>query len=307
MASFFKRLQSELEYVLVKIIAFVAQRLSWKTAQILGCGLGYFMYRFVPIRKKVVIENLSRAFPEESQDQIHSIAKSTYENFGQTLFEFIKMPACNQKEILKVATFENDPLMAECHRKGKGTVCISGHFGNWELMAAAFAAKGFPMEAIAREQRNIKVDRLIQKHRNAVGVKTILLGMALRGVMRALRKNRFVAMLTDQDAHDEGVFVDFLGLPSSTAPGPASFALKSGAPLLFGAAIRKSKGHHKIILELVPFDDLDPKDPLSVKILTQRHATILEKYVRLYPDHWFWMHKRWKTKPSNKKNRATIE
>ena len=298
MASISKRLQSELEYILVLIVAFIVQRLSWKTGQNLGRGLGYFLYRFIPIRKNVVIDNLSQAFPEKSKEQIHSIAKSTFENFGQTLFEFIKLPACDQKEIFKVSSFVNEPLMSECYRKGKGTVCISGHFGNWELMAAAIAAKGFPMEAIAREQRNIKIDRLIQKYRQAVRVKTILLGMALRGVIRALRKNHFVAMLTDQDAHDEGVFVNFLGLPSSTAPGPANFVLKSGAPLLFGAAIRESNGHHKIVLELVPFDDLDPKDPLSVKVLTQRHAKVLEKYVRLYPDHWFWMHKRWKTKPN---------
>ncbi len=296
-----KRLQNELEYVVVQIVAFIVQRLSWKTVQKLGRALGSFMYRFIPIRKKVVIANLSKAFPEKSNHQIRAIAKSTFENFGQVLFEFIKLPVCDEKEILCVSSFVNDPLMSECHSKGRGTVCISGHFGNWEIMAAAIAAKGFPMEAIAREQRNVKIDRMIQKHRQSVRVNTILLGMALRGVIRALRKNHFVAMLTDQDAHDEGVFVDFFGLPSSTAPGPANFALKSGAPLLFGAAIRESNGHHKIVLELVPFDDLDPNDPLSVKVLTQRHAKVLEKYVRLYPDQWFWMHKRWKTKPKQNK------
>lgn len=297
MALISKRLQSELEYIIVQIVSCIVQRLPWKTVQNLGRGVGCFLYRFIPIRKNVVIDNLSQAFPEKSDDQIRSIAKSTFENFGQILFEFIKLPACDQKDILNVSSFVNEPLMSECHSQGKGTVCISGHFGNWELMAAAIAAKGFPMEAIAREQRNIKIDRLIQKHRESVRVKTILLGMALRGVIRALKRNHFVAMLTDQDAHDEGVFVDFLGLPSSTAPGPANFALKSGAPLLFGAAIRENNGRHKIILELIPFDDLDPNDPLSVKVLTQRHAKVLEKYVRLYPDHWFWMHKRWKTKP----------
>ncbi len=292
-----KNLQNRLEFWLVRGAIAVVRRMSWQSAQRIGFALGMFIYRFIPIRRSVARDNIRKTFPDLSASQVNDIVRRTYIQFARTMIEFMLFPHLGRDEVLEHVTITSPECMHEAFATDRGTVCVSGHFGNWELMAASIRAHGFPMSAIARQQRNGFIDQLIVDHRNAVGIETIPLGMALRNVLRALRKNRFVAILTDQDAHDEGVFVSFLGRPSSTAVGPAAFALKTGSPMLFGAAVRNPLGEHTVHLEFIPMDDLDPQDPESLSILTQRHAHALERHIRRHPDHWFWMHKRWKTVP----------
>ncbi len=164
-------------------------------------------------------------------------------------------------------------------------------------MAAAIAALGFPIMAIGKRQKNRLVDRLINDFRRTRNIETIPLGMSIRQFLRALHDNKFVALLADQDAHREGVFVEFFGIPSATAPGVAQLALKTGAPIIFGSCTILPKGRYRVQLERITADDLDPKNERSIFELTQRHVRLLEEHIRKNPDHWFWMHRRWKTKP----------
>jgi KDO2-lipid IV(A) lauroyltransferase len=292
---YMKKVQNYLEYFLVRSISFVIRSLPLNVGLWLGRLLGSLIFYVIPIRKSVAIENLTRAFPEKSPQEIKGIAYRTYLNFGQNIIEFMRFPSTTAERLAELVTFANPELFSV--GAGRGTVCISGHFGNWEIMGAAICALGHPMAAIARKQRNRLVDKIINQNRASVGIETIQLGMAIRGVIRALRQNKFVAMLGDQDAHDEGVFIDFLGRPSSTAPGPAIFALKTGAPMLFGAAVREKGGKHTVYLKKIDTEGLDRPTKENIRILTQRHSNALEESIRRWPDHWFWMHKRWKTRP----------
>jgi KDO2-lipid IV(A) lauroyltransferase len=126
-------------------------------------------------------------------------------------------------------------------------------------------------------------------------------GAALRGILKALREKKFVAILADQDAGSNGIFVDFLGRPASTGRGPAAFVLKTQAPIVFCVAIREPNGRHRVEAESLTFDLSQNGPALSeeekLKFVTQAWTRVLEKYIRQYPDHWFWMHRRWKTKP----------
>jgi KDO2-lipid IV(A) lauroyltransferase len=127
-------------------------------------------------------------------------------------------------------------------------------------------------------------------------------GAALRGILKALHEKKFVAILADQDAGGNGIFVDFLGRPASTGRGPAAFVLKTRAPIVFCVTIREPQGRHRIEAELLTFDFSQNGAALSeeekLKSVTQAWTKVLEKYVRQYPDHWFWMHRRWKTRPA---------
>jgi KDO2-lipid IV(A) lauroyltransferase len=104
-------------------------------------------------------------------------------------------------------------------------------------------------------------------------------------------------MLADQDAHREGVFVDFMGRKASNHQGPAVFALRTGAPILFGSAIRRPDGKHLMVAELLRFEGLTEVTAENILTVTQAYTALLEKKVREYPDQWFWMHRRWKTAP----------
>ena len=114
---------------------------------------------------------------------------------------------------------------------------MTGHFGNWEIMVAALSLIWGDINAVARQQKNPFIEDLISNHRNAVGINILPLGMAIRGVLKALNNHQAVIMLSDQDDRKEGIFVDFLGRPSSVAQGTAMFCLKTKSPILFLAAI----------------------------------------------------------------------
>ncbi|HEX9935396.1 MAG TPA: lysophospholipid acyltransferase family protein, partial [bacterium] len=144
-----------------------------------------------------------------------------------------------------------------------------------------------------------RIDDMMNRNRERMGAGIIHMGIAVRGVIKVLRNNGIIALLSDQDAGREGVFVDFFGRPSSVHQGPAVFALKMGSPVIFMNAVRLPEGRMRIVLKAVKSDGLNEATPENVRKVTQAYTTLLEKAIRQYPDHWFWMHRRWKTKPAS--------
>ena len=130
---------------------------------------------------------------------------------------------------------------------------------------------------------------------------------SLRDILKALRQKKFVAILADQDAGRGGIFVNFMGRPASTAQGPAAFVMKAGAPIVFVVSLRQQGGKHVVESEALYFGDLPShwSEEEKLRHITQAWTDVLEKYVRRYPDHWFWMHRRWKTVPVEDQTVAT--
>jgi Kdo2-lipid IVA lauroyltransferase/acyltransferase len=117
-----------------------------------------------------------------------------------------------------------------------------------------------------------------------------------RRVYETLRAGGWVCMLADQDARGAGVFVPFFGRPASTPAGPARIALKAGAPIVMGFVTRRADG--RLALDLEPaLERPAADDPDPVRTLTARHTAQLERRVRMRPEQWFWLHRRWKTRP----------
>ncbi|MCP4634167.1 MAG: lysophospholipid acyltransferase family protein, partial [candidate division Zixibacteria bacterium] len=138
-------------------------------------------------------------------------------------------------------------------------------------------------------------DNLMNKNRHIMGIGTIKMGVAARGVLASIRKGKIVAMLSDQDAGSDGVIVDLFGLPASTPKGPAAFALKSKKPIAIGFIVREKGPFHRFICtEPITIEPTGDKEE-DIKALTQRYTGELEKYIRLHPDHWFWAHRRFKS------------
>lgn len=290
-------LKHTLEYWTVRFFSRLFASMPWSTALRFGYYLGVLVYHFIPIRRQVALMNLRSVFPEKTAKDLQQIALRTYCNFGMTIAEYLMQPRWTPDRVASQLEFVNAHFFAQARQNGRGTLCLSGHFGNWELMGSGIQALGYPISGIVRPQKNTRVDQLLNANRHAAGLGIIPLGMAVRGVLKALHSNEFVAILADQDAHDEGIFVNFLGRPSSTAPGPAVFALKSGAEIIFGAVVRQRNGKHKAFIEKIERTWSNELSPENIRTITQAYAQTLEKYIFKYPDHWFWMHKRWKTKP----------
>jgi KDO2-lipid IV(A) lauroyltransferase len=178
---------------------------------------------------------------------------------------------------------------------GKGAICVTGHIGNWELLAA-YCAKFFPTAVIAKKIYFEKFDREVVRIRKRLGLDVIYQEEGLRPVVAALRSNTVVGILADQDIPDvAGVFVDFLGREAYTPIAPASLALGSSTPLFVVCVERLKRGRHKIHIRS-PIEHPDTGNRKEDRLeLTRRWCSILSDFIREHPEQWAWFHRRWRT------------
>ncbi|MHC4407555.1 MAG: lysophospholipid acyltransferase family protein [Planctomycetota bacterium] len=190
------------------------------------------------------------------------------------------------------------PGWADFEQQGRlGSVCVTGHFGNWELYGAAFHHLGIPMSAVMRPPNTPWFRRHIEKLRVDFGLEPIGKRNALPLAMRALRGGRCVAFLNDQAAGSEGVPLPFLGQPAWTFLAPAALAKKLDVPLYAGYSTRIGDGiRYRCWTERISTKG----DPESI---TRKLNEVLEEYVRAAPEQWWWFHKRFKPPKSQRRGR----
>jgi KDO2-lipid IV(A) lauroyltransferase len=286
-----------LEYFAVSLFIKFIGLFNIATVRNMAVIVSDLMFYILPIRKQVVLDNLTKAFgKDKTPEEISQIAKNNYRQFAKTFFEIMLLPKLNAREIEKLVKMENTVFLDEAIKNGKGAILVGAHFGNWELMGVAVAAR-YPLTFLVGEQTNLLVDNLLNSIRTSKGVKTIPLKFALRGVMKTLKANEFVAIISDQDAHENGSFVDFFGRPASTPKAAALFSLRSGCPLITGHCVRNNYGY-RVVFDRIDLPARSGDEESDARALTALYTSKIESYVRANPDHWFWMHKRWKTRPA---------
>ncbi len=294
--NYIKPVQHFIEYQLVRLIFFAFNFLSFKALGRLGDFLGSFTFRFVRIRRAVTLDNLTHAFPEKSDREILNIAHRTYRNFGRTFFQFLGMAGLSKAEIRRIIDFGDGlRLLQDVLKEGKGGIVNAAHFGNWELLSIAFGAYDLPGCALVLTQKNRQVDDLINSIRSCSGVVCVPLGISVREIIRALRRNGFVGIVGDQSFRTmNSVWVQFFGRPVLTAQGTAAFVLKTGAPLICGLAYHQPDGRLVAKFERLEYGPLSGDPKKDIQQITQAFTTRLEHEIRRHPDQWFWMHRRWK-------------
>jgi len=292
----FKRARHALEYASVRGALTLASWLPLALARSIGAALGVFASDVLRVRRSVCLDNIERSLGVP-RDEAARITRRSYANHGRALMEFSaqrRLDAAQMRALVHLTGTENlDAALAA----GKGAIYFNGHHGNWELMGASLAAYGYPVDFLVGEQSNKRVDDVMNDLRRAQGVGILTRDMALRKVLRALRENRIVGLLGDQDAREQGVFVDFLGRGASTPRGPAAFAIRQGCPIVPGFIHRVPGGRHAGALEAPLYADPSLEGEEAVVDLTQRVTDRLSAHVRKYPEEYFWAHRRWKTAP----------
>ena len=284
-----------LEYGLFLCVRGILLLLPLKSAQRLGAGLGAFAYAVLSVRRRIALDNLRHAFPEKTESERRAIAREAFRSYGIALCEFIWFPNLTGEGMARLVRYDCREKVREAAADPRGLILLSGHFGNWELTAFAGAfLSGVPFTVVVQTQSNTMVDAVINGIRCLRGNRVVPMGIAIREIITTLRKGGVVALAADQSGAKEGVYVDFFGRRVATHQGPAAFALKTGASVKMGLTIRQADGSYAIVLEDIPTSDIDPAAPDALEVLTARHTAVLEAYIRRYPGHWQWMHRRWK-------------
>jgi Kdo2-lipid IVA lauroyltransferase/acyltransferase len=245
----------------------------------------------VGIRRSVALDGLRRAFPALSDPERKRIARASYQQLGRSMAELL-LPAAETESAMR---FEPWELYETAHAKGRGVVLAVAHFGNFELLARAAVRRGMKVSVVVRTLGDV-FGRWLMAGRGRSGVHQLSERASTRGALAALRRGEVLGIIVDQNMRrSRGIFVDFFGEKACTTPAAAVFSLRSGAPLLALFPVRQPDGTHLVHMR-GPFST-ELSGHAAVEDLTQQLTRAVEDEVREHPDHWFWVHRRWKTRP----------
>jgi KDO2-lipid IV(A) lauroyltransferase len=266
-----------------------------RAASRVGAALGTLGYRPLGIRRAVVERQVRAALPQLSSDAQLRIARASYAHLGRTTTETALLPMYDAGRIIAMfEAVEGWSIVEERLARGKGLILVSGHLGNWELGGAYLAARGLPMQAVARHMENPLFDRYLTSTRERIGLTVVHDDEAVRRVPRALRAGQAVAFLIDQGAVGlASTWVPFFGRLAKTPRGPAVFALRLGTPVVFGAAIRQPNNRFRLYFEPIDTKSTGNLDA-DVDRIVADYTAALERWVRRAPEQYFWHHRRWK-------------
>lgn len=263
--------------------------------QISGFG-GWLLQKIGPKTSKhhIARTGLQTAFPDASEAHINTWLDAQWNNTGRTFAEFpilhrIKVFGENSR-----VTVNGLRHLEALRDGGTPAVIVTGHFANWEVMAAALTQSGLPVQITYRKINNPYIDKRIREQREAYGTKLLVAKSGAKGakqLLKSLSSGESVALLNDQK-FNEGLSVPFFGTPAMTAPGPTRLALKSGAPIL-PLSITRDKArfvmtvHAPIHLENTGNRIADIER--GVALITR----FTEDRIKEAPAQWFWVHRRW--------------
>ncbi|BCB96977.1 lipid A biosynthesis acyltransferase [Dissulfurispira thermophila] len=282
-------------------LAILPHRLALKVGEILGLLVFYIWQD----RRKIAIENIKKTYANKltplavsNRTIAVSIARETFKNLGRSFAEIIKIYWGYGKGIIDNVEIRGIDNYLNAKSKNKGVIFITGHCGNWELMALVFGVKVDNVSVVARTQDNIYLNRLIENVRARYGNNVIYKKGALKGMMRELKKNRGIGILMDQAVlKDEGYKIDFLGRPAWTSKMPALMARKTGAAVIPIFINRLDEPNaHKHVINIYPEVILSEKEDVEKALIedTKRFSEFIEDYIEQHPSEWLWIHRRWK-------------
>jgi KDO2-lipid IV(A) lauroyltransferase len=269
----------------------------------LGQFLGKMLsvpFSLLPLKRMdISLNNIQQSYGGSmDRDKAKRLNRRVIRNFGQMIFEAPHTMRINRDNLDRYVHIVNGENFHNALKKGKGAFILSAHFGNWELMSAAIPLYFGGVAAVVRPFDFQPLDRLVNELRSRYGSVVIPKQKAMRKILMSLRQNKAVGILLDQNVDwYDGVFVKFLGRWACTNKGLALLAMKTGAPVIPTFAVKQADGRYRLIFEKeVRLIDTGDKTR-DVEENTALFTGILEKYIRRYPDHWFWFHMRWKTLP----------
>lgn len=260
---------------------------------------------FSPRYRNVIYTNLKIVFPEKSLAEHHSIAKNSIDTFARVIADSLRLGYLDQEWFLNHVEFPDKALCQKVVQgaQPKGCMFVGGHVGSFEFIAPTIVAHtGFQGKVIARSFKNERLDEWYNSKRSMFGAKVIARQGAVKRMIHTLRNGEFVGLLFDQNVtRNLGVFVDFFGMPAATSKALGFTCVRLEVPILAFNMEYLGNDRYRLHCRQVPVEAVIENERLSFDekvIETTKAATrIVEEYVCASPESWFWMHRRWKTRP----------
>lgn len=281
-------------YLLLMFFGFLLRRVSRRHSVVLAHIVGDFAYNVLKIRRSMVEKNLAITFPGNSKAETDRITRQVYRNMAENVIEVLCLPLIRTAaDASRLVSVDAREFLSKTRGSNKGAVCVSAHFGNWELLSVSLGLLVSPFSLVVKRLKNRDIDRQINRWRSMRGNTVVYKRQALREGLRTLNAGGIMSMLGDQSDPNGGFFMDFLGRRASVFLGPAFLALKTGVPLFVMMCRRAGNGKYIVEIEEVDSEGLG-NAKADAEELTRRYTRVLERFIYQYPEEWFWLHDRWK-------------
>jgi len=278
----------------LKFLGWLPHSVARGTCAVLA-ALSYWLW---PRLRRVGLFNLRLVFPDWPERRRRRVLFGLFQNLGRMFADFTQFPRLNRANIARLIVYDGFENYDRAQSQGKGVLFLTAHFGNWELSSFAHGLYGHPCNFVVRELDNPLIGTLIERYRSGSGGHPIEKTRFGSQVLHAFKRGEAVGILMDQNMMaDEGAFVDFFGRLACTTTAPARLARRGGVPIVLGLVIWDSKlKKYRLRFDSVEWIKCDiPDDEILAN--TANFNRLIEDYVRRYPDHWLWVHRRWKTRP----------
>ncbi len=286
-------LRNLIEYLAARMAVATLELTPRAVAETLGRFYARLLDVTVPRLRRIGRRNLDMAFPGLPARERERIIDGVFRSIGRLLVATARFPRINRDNVSEWIRYEGFEHFQEARRRGRGVLFATAHLGNWELSAFAHGLMTEPMHIVVRPLDNPLLDTLVERRRRLSGNRIIGKKNLVRGILRALADNEAVGVLIDQNSsREEGVFVDFFGIPACANTGFAKIAARSGAAVIPGFALW-SEEERRYVLRFYPPVQMSGDAAEDTRRLQRK----LEEVIREYPDQWLWIHRRWKTRP----------
>ncbi|MGB2600612.1 MAG: lysophospholipid acyltransferase family protein [Candidatus Omnitrophota bacterium] len=284
-------------YYLIRVAFFLLGLIPLKIGLFIADVLGRMAFSFLKKYRETAVSNLDDVFGNDHQSNLE-ITEGVFRNFAKNGAEWIKLSSMDPGKISSIVTedegFEHlDAVLSE----GNGAVVLGFHFGNWELLGLYSRYKGYPGTLVARRIYFHKYDKIISRMRQRFDAPVIYRDESPKKMLKVLKSGNILGIVPDQDVDSiDGIFVDFFGKPAFTPVAPVKIAMAAKTKIVPIFVVRKKDNTHKVVVEKPIDPSSGGRDKEDIKRYTQQWSSLLEKYVRQYPEQWVWIHERWKTK-----------
>ncbi|MDD5665213.1 MAG: lysophospholipid acyltransferase family protein [Candidatus Omnitrophica bacterium] len=283
-----------ISYWFYKFSEALALAIPLKLAYALAKVLSGIYYIFAFRDRKMVTDNLKVIFPLKGNKEIASIRFKVFRNFAKYLVDFLRFKKLDKKYIRDNVKVINIESVEEGLRRGKGVILLTAHLGNWELGGMVISQLGYSLLSVALAHKSPKVDRFFNDKRESKGMEVLPLGKAAKGCLRGLRKNRLLALVGDRDFTDKGRITNFFGKPAILPEGAAVLSLQTGAVIIPGFMLRNNDDSFNLIFEKPLEFNLTMNRGNDLDIIISKCKSVLEEYIRAYPDQWYMFRRFWK-------------
>ncbi len=301
-------------YLAVRVIICAIQILPYPTARRFARFLGRILYRINRRHRKVALENLRHAYPELGEEERDQLVRKCYIHLCTLIIDMLFLPRLmSVRNRRKYLLMPDGDLLMDAVLGEKPVLLVTGHHGNWEVSSWILGLT-FPSYSIARTIDNPFLDRLVRQFRERTRQRILAKRGELDRIESVLASGGVLGTLADQDAGSKGQFVEFFGRPASTHKAVALLAMEHNVKMVVVSTswienreVRGewvgSPGRYQVLIE----DIIDPDEykdrPDAIKAITERYTAALERLIRVTPEQYFWVHRRWKSEPRKRKPR----